>query len=261
MVVYHTNVIALGASRGNVFSAHVKYTHDKARRAMFSMYKYWYYLGQQPPGIFRQLFDSLIKPILQYGVEIWANSVGYKPLETMYLGFLKKLLRVRNQTPNLAVYVGFGSVPIKEENNIKTLKYYGRLEQMLENILVKRMHVYLKHMNALGHATWFSNVQVVVSEIERNNSDNIDLLQLKNPHIHTIIRQKFEENWQENIENVQINPKLRTYKLFKKVHEFEPYLHITNSKLRSVIVNFRTIANSLEIKRGRYAKPKTSVEK
>ena len=57
---------------------------------MFSMYKYGYYLGQQPPGIFCKLFDSLIKPILQYGAEIWANSVGYKPLETMYLGFLKK---------------------------------------------------------------------------------------------------------------------------------------------------------------------------
>ena len=81
------------SSRGNVFSAHVKYTHDKARKAMFSMYKYGYYLGQQPPDIFCKLFDSLIKAILQYGAEIWANSVDYKPLETMYLGFLKKTFK------------------------------------------------------------------------------------------------------------------------------------------------------------------------
>ena len=56
---------------------------------------------------------------------------------------------------------------------------------MPENILVKRMYVYLKHMHAFGHATWFSNVQVVVSEIKRNSSDNIDLLQLKKTtHMH-----------------------------------------------------------------------------
>ena len=64
-----------------------------------------------------------------------------------------------------------------------------------------------------------------------------------------------------SFEIVQINPKLRTYQLFKKVHEFEPYLHITNSKLRSAIAKIRTSAHSLEIERGRYAKPKTPVEK
>ena len=177
------------SSRGNVFSAHVKYTHDKARKAMFSMYKYGYYLGQQPPDIFCKLFDSLIKPILQYGAEIWANSVGYKPLETM--GFLKKLLRLRNQTPNLAVYGEFGSLPIKEQNGIKTLKYYRTLEQMPENTLVKRMYLYLKHMHSLGHATWFSNVQVVVAIIELNEQDNVDPLKLKNSRIRTAIWQRF----------------------------------------------------------------------
>ena len=60
---------------------------------------------------------------------------------------------------------------------------------------------------------------------------------------------------------MQINSKLRTYQLFKKTHEIDPYLHITNSKLRSAIAKFRTCAHSLEIERGRYAKPKTSVEK
>ena len=94
-----------------------------------------------------------------------------------------------------------------------------------------------------------------------NNPNNIDLLQLKKTHIRTVIRQRFEKNWQENIENVQINPKSRTYQLFKKTHDFEPYLHITNSKLRSAIAKFRTSAHSLEIERGRYAKPKTPVEK
>ena len=60
---------------------------------------------------------------------------------------------------------------------------------------------------------------------------------------------------------MQTSPKLRTYKLFKKTLEFEPYLHITNSKIGSAISKFCTSAHSLEIERGRYAKPKTPAEK
>ena len=111
----------------------------------------------------------------------------------MYLGFLKKLLRVRNQTPNPAVHGEFGSLPIKEQNDIKTLKYYRRLEQMPENTLVKRMYMYLNHMHSLGHATWFSNVQVVVAMIELNEQDDVDPLKLKNSHISTVILQRFEK--------------------------------------------------------------------
>ena len=116
-------------------------------------------------------------------------------------------------------------------------------------------------MHALGHATWFSNVQIGVATIELNEQDNVDPLQLKNSHIRTAIWQRFEKDWQENIENVQISLKLCAYQLFKKTHEIEPYLHITNSKLRSAIAKFRTSAHSLEIEHGRYAKPKTPVEK
>ena len=52
-----------------------------------------------------------------------------------------------------SVYGEFGSLPIKEQNDIKTLKYYRRLEGMPEKILVKRMYLYLKHMHVLGHPT------------------------------------------------------------------------------------------------------------
>ena len=70
---------------------------------------------------------------------------------------------------------------------------------MPENILLKRMYLYLKHMHALGNATWFSNVRVIVSIFELDNQDNIniDLLKLEKSHICTTIPQRFEKSWQE----------------------------------------------------------------
>ena len=106
-----------------------------------------------------------------------------------------------------------------------------RADKMKLSVELVKMYLYLKYMHVLGHATWFSDVQVLVSNFELNNQDNIniDLLKLENSHIRNTIRQRFEKCWQENVENVQTSPKLRTYKLFKKTLEFEPYLHITNS--------------------------------
>ena len=60
---------------------------------------------------------------------------------------------------------------------------------------------------------------------------------------------------------MQINPKLRTYQPFKKTYEFEPHVHLTNSELRSAIAKFCSSAHSLETESGRYAIPKTPVEK
>ena len=101
-------------------------------------------------------------------------------------------------------------LPIKEQNDIKTLKYYRRLEGMPEKNLVKRMYLYLKHIHVIGHATWFSSVQVLVLNFELNNKDNIniDLHKLENSHIRNTIRQRFEKCWQENVENVKSSPKI-----------------------------------------------------
>ena len=60
---------------------------------------------------------------------------------------------------------------------------------------------------------------------------------------------------------MEIYPKLRTYKLAKTSHQFEPYLYITIPKYRSSFSRFRLSSHDLEIERGRYTRPKTPVEK
>ena len=64
-----------------------------------------------------------------------------------------------------------------------------------------------------------------------------------------------------NIHDSDQFPKLRTYKLFKEHHEFEPYLHIAIPKYRYALSRFRLSSHNLEIEMGRYTHPKTPVER
>ena len=62
------------------------------------------------------------------------------------------------------------------------------------------------------------------------------------------------------ISNVDENSKLRCYKQFKNVFEFEKYLlfstSISNFKLRKVLTKLRISAHNLHIEMGRYKRPK-----
>jgi hypothetical protein len=51
------------------------------------------------------LFDSLVKPILLYGSEVWGYE-NLKILERVHLQFCKRILNLRLSTPNVMVYGG-----------------------------------------------------------------------------------------------------------------------------------------------------------
>lgn len=64
----------------------------------------------------------------------------------------------------------------------------------------------------------------------------------------------------DNINDSKQYPKLRTYKLFKEDHDFEPDLRIMVPKCRYALTRFRLSSHNLEIEMGRYTKPKTPAE-
>ena len=59
-----------------------------------------------------RLFDTLVKPILLYGSEIWAHE-GTELLEKLNLRFCKYILLVNTTTYSDMVYVEIGEYPIR----------------------------------------------------------------------------------------------------------------------------------------------------
>ena len=66
----------------------------------------------------------------------------------------------------------------------------------------------------------------------------------------------------ERINDCDQGKKLRTYRKFKSVIKFEPYLDtIENANLRRSLSKFRLSSHDLEIERGRYGKKSTPPER
>ena len=70
----------------------------QARKAIFAIKAYQKHFGHFSHSEHFKLFDSIIKPILLYGKEIWDTSIAIE-IEIEQVKFCKELLRV-NKTTN-----------------------------------------------------------------------------------------------------------------------------------------------------------------
>ena len=75
------------------------------------------------------------------------------------------------------------------------------------------------------------------------------------------IERKFISEWENDINDQNKYPSLRTYRIFKTKLEMEPYLYLVkNPKYRMAISKFRSSSHILEIERGRHTRPITPLE-
>ena len=94
----------------------IEYLCKAATRAMFGLQRHCQQLHLNDPIIKCKLFDTLVKPILCYGCEVWsivANKSDIDKLGLIQIGFLKRLLGVQIQTTNLHVHAEFGRYPLQ----------------------------------------------------------------------------------------------------------------------------------------------------
>ena len=72
--------------RGNqdVFGANYQYLCNKARQAVFAMFKRLKNIGALPIKIMIFLFQSLIKPVLVYGSDVWGVNISERSQWTKY---------------------------------------------------------------------------------------------------------------------------------------------------------------------------------
>ena len=70
-----------------------------------------------------KLFDCMVTPIILYGSEVW-GIYDFKEIDRLQLRFLKNILGVRQQTPNVAVFGEVGCIPLSVIAKIRSLKYW-----------------------------------------------------------------------------------------------------------------------------------------
>ena len=195
------------------------------------------------------IFQSLVKPILVYGSEVWGvNMNAIKAIDKVFLWYARSVMRVKSNTSNLITLGECGIIPPSIICHKQVLCYFMRLRNMSSNTLVKWVFDELTKLDDIGFKTWISSVRELASRynISLDNEQPIEI---------------FKRECQEKLE-CHLNVITRRYKLFKTTYELELYLDLVkNPKYRTAISRLRTSLHMLAIERGRHTRPITPLHR
>ena len=244
----------------DVFATNHKHLCDKARRAVFSMYKKTKCIGTLPMKIVFHLFQHLIQPILLYGSEIWGISdPANSQIDTFFNWFLRCALGVKPSTSTAMIYGECGQVPLSVWSHVNVMTYHARLYNLPDTTVVKQVYNELSKLSNCGFATWVSRVRDLA------NMHNVELYNVGDPKTYkarckSAIVSNFKQNWQAKLHDLNKYPIMRTYALFKFDFECETYLSaVRDRRYRNAISKFRLSSHNFEIERGRHCNPKVPV--
>ena len=254
---YVGNILsAITNIRSDTFTQNYKFLCDKGRNAIFKLFKDLKGIGILPPKIMLYLFDATVSPIVTYGSDNWGvNKVGTTAVDKIFLWYLKNVLKVKPTTSSVMVFGELGCLPPSTTCHINVFRYYNRLHNLPNTMVLKQAFNTLSNLTEQGFPTWITKVR----ELARKY--NLDLHSVNSKTFHRTCKQHilnfFIENWNAELCNMNKNPILRTYTLFKSNFGFENYLQNVNDyRFRNAISKFRMSSHTLEVQRGRQCKPK-----
>ena len=106
-------------------------------------------------SIFFDMFDTLIRPILTYGSDVWGLSkAGLDVLDKVFLNFVRCTLNVKATTCNAIVYGECGRYPLSVFCHINVLCYLHRLLTMPGERIIKSVFHTLGTLHGQGFTTW-----------------------------------------------------------------------------------------------------------
>ena len=130
---------------------------------------------------------------------------------------MRFLLGVHRFTPVPALYGDTGWLKPRESRYLCLLNYWNKLVNMREDRLTKCIFNwdYLQcNVN-----NWSSDMKNLCEQLE------LDFYESKQPVSTLLVKSNINNLHQNNwLNDVNMKPKLRTYKLFKEIAEMEPYI-------------------------------------
>ena len=96
-----------------------------------------------------KIFDSLVVPILCYGLEIWGYEY-HKKIKQVHINFCKSVLRVGKYASNSAVLGECGRLPIATSYYIRFIKYCLKILRMDHDSFPRKFYEEMYETDKLG---------------------------------------------------------------------------------------------------------------
>ena len=228
----------------DMFANNYPYLCDQGRKALFGILHRLRSITPVPPNVMFKLFNTVVKPILIYGSDVWGcNRNGTSMLDKVMLRFCRCFLNVKATTSNIMVYGECGMLPPSLYCNVSAMCYINRLHHMPNDSIVKQVYNELVKLTQVSELvdTYHLDIDNIPTEFKFECKESV--------------ANRFIDTWMEQVQNTHSNPILRTYCNFK--HNLDA---IKKHKYRVAMSQLRTSSHTLAIEYGRYTRPKTKIE-
>ena len=243
----------------NKFNKAIKAQYTSAMRAMFALIRKARQLDL-PLDIQLDLFDKCVLPVLLYGSEIWAFE-NLSLCEKLQLKFLKIVLNIKQSTTTCMVLGEVGKFPVVVDATCRQLCFWYKL--MLNHVsvipklsvLMLRLHMKL-YLNSKSKLPWLTNVHRTLNDLglsyiwqDAAIGNCPYTLEKFKCLVNQRLKDQFIQSWQHDVFNSSI---CVTYRVFKSVFQFEPYLINLSSFQARCLLKFRVSCHKLPIQKLRY---------
>ena len=237
--------------------------NSKAKKAMMPLYT----TIMQFNIPFRKglkLFQTFVEPILLYNAENFTTftekqierlkngtsnvfeAATIANITTTQLKFLKFILGVGKQTPNMAVLGEAATIPLHMRAQISMLKFWNRIRHMNDDVLVKLAY----KENVESNSLWCKSIQVLNTSYQLHSRDWTEI-EFHN-EIKKTLTSSFTNYWRNRIDNRDVEKKLQLYSKAKERFQIGKYLDIPSFRERQIISKFMCSNHTLRIETGRH---------
>ena len=199
-----------------------------------------------------KLWQSLIRPTLEYGAEVWGGG-DWPEAEKIQNAAGRMLLGLYRATAVEVARGELGWLSLRARREIRQLRYWGKLVKMEDSRLVKQIYKQCKERTGYQKRSFCYSIQTLLNKFDLGHlwkSELIGELNDWEARIQACVRQYDQDIWASA---VQMKPKLRTYKMLKAGVRREEYLswEITDEQ-RVLYARLRSGSHQLRIERGRW---------
>ena len=236
-----------------------KLLNDLYKRGLKAYFKMKNCLGEtfkQHIQVTLKLFDSLVKPILLYGIDFRGcfriSFNDQNPVEKLHLKLCKEILGVKKTTSNIAARCELGRQQLFIVGFQSTVKNWIRLVQGQINSILRKVYIVDRDIQL----PWTTHMKNILFRHGVGYTWETQFMQnkiLNNLLMKQVITRIIDCNNQCTIAALEKQSKMRTYCTFKTQIMLENYLlNVKNLKTRIAVSKFRLSDHRLEIETGRY---------
>ena len=209
------------------------------------------------------LFDSMIKPILSYGCEVWGTR-EYDVLEKVLLHFCRAILGVGPKCTKAAMLGELGRLPLYIWHQQRTARYLTRIMRGTNSSLLNDAMQLSICMAKDGFHSWVWHVVTFVNNLDipaELESLPQCLKEISNDEIQERLKNEYINKWRTVLwdhtpRGSGGGNKLRTYRTIKAQYEIEHYLYtIKIREHRVAMARLRLSCHPLRIETSRYNRP------